>query len=61
MFAEERHQHIVDTAKAAGRVDVGELAAALAVTTETIRGICRTSSAGVCSDASTAARCSPSA
>jgi DeoR family transcriptional regulator, fructose operon transcriptional repressor len=37
MFAEERQQHIIDTARSAGRVDVSELSAALAVTTETIR------------------------
>jgi DeoR family fructose operon transcriptional repressor len=37
MFAEERQQHIINTARSAGRVDVSELSAALAVTTETIR------------------------
>ena len=37
MFAAERHEHILRTAKSAGRVDVNELADALGVTTETIR------------------------
>lgn len=37
MYAEERHQVIVQRAQAEGRVDVAELAAELDVTTETIR------------------------
>lgn len=37
MYAEERQQLIVDRARAAGRVDVAQLAAELEVTTETIR------------------------
>jgi DeoR-like helix-turn-helix domain len=37
MFAAERHQYVINAAKSAGRVEVSALAAALAVTTETIR------------------------
>ena len=37
MYAEERQQHIVDRARREGRVDVAELAAALGVTSETVR------------------------
>ena len=37
MFAEERQQQIAERARAEGRVDVGVLAAAFEVTTETIR------------------------
>lgn len=37
MYAEERQQFILDRARQAGRVDVAELAAALAVTAETVR------------------------
>ncbi|RRR98593.1 DeoR/GlpR family DNA-binding transcription regulator [Glycomyces terrestris] len=37
MFAEERQQRIAERARAEGRVDVAALAAAFAVTTETIR------------------------
>ena len=37
MYAEERQQHILDRARAAGRVDVNSLAEALDVTPETVR------------------------
>jgi DeoR family fructose operon transcriptional repressor len=37
MFAEQRQQRIVEQARQAGRVDVAELAAELAVTPETVR------------------------
>jgi DeoR family fructose operon transcriptional repressor len=37
MYAEERQQHILDRARAAGRVDVNALAEALDVTPETVR------------------------
>lgn len=37
MYAEERQQWIAGQARSRGRVDVGELAAELAVTTETVR------------------------
>lgn len=37
MYAEERQQHILDRARAAGRVEVNALAAALDVTPETVR------------------------
>ena len=37
MFAEQRQQRIVEQARMAGRVDVGELAAELQVTAETVR------------------------
>ncbi|MGH3949876.1 MAG: DeoR/GlpR family DNA-binding transcription regulator, partial [Pseudonocardiaceae bacterium] len=37
MFAEERQQRIAERARAEGRVDVGALAVAFDVTTETIR------------------------
>jgi DeoR family fructose operon transcriptional repressor len=37
MFAEQRQQRIVEQARLAGRVDVAELAAELAVTPETVR------------------------
>lgn len=37
MYAEERQQHLVTLARAAGRVDVAEVAASLDVTAETIR------------------------
>ena len=37
MYAEERQQHILDSARAAGRVDVNSLAEALDVTPETVR------------------------
>lgn len=37
MYAEERQQYIVGLARTRGRVDVNELAAELAVTTETVR------------------------
>lgn len=37
MYAEERQQHILDRARAAGRVDVNSLADALDVTPETVR------------------------
>src|SRR5664279_5247356 len=37
MYAEERQQHILDRARAAGRVDVNSLAETLDVTPETVR------------------------
>src|SRR5664279_299065 len=37
MYAEERQQHILDRARAAGRVDVNALAEVLDVTPETVR------------------------
>src|ERR1035438_1119892 len=37
MYAEERQQHILDRARAAGRVEVNTLAEALDVTPETVR------------------------
>jgi len=37
MYAEERQQHILDSARAAGRVEVNALAEALDVTPETVR------------------------
>ena len=37
MYAEERQQHILDRARAAGRVEVNALAEALDVTPETVR------------------------
>ena len=37
MYAEERQQYVVALARTRGRVDVNELAAELAVTTETVR------------------------
>src|SRR4029453_14719501 len=37
LFAEQRQQRIVEQARQAGRVDVAELAAELAVTPETVR------------------------